>query len=55
MAGDAVNYYTSAGLSESEEDKGQYYWACYSIEYRDTTKYSVDVDVTFSINGGFSG
>ena len=49
MANDEAQYYTSEGLSQSEEDKGQYYWACYSIEYTDSAYYGRDVDVTFKL------
>lgn len=52
MASGENQYYTSEGLSQSEEDKGQYYWACYSIEYTDSAYYGRDVDVTFSVDGG---
>ena len=55
MADSEVQYYTAEGLSQSEEDKGQYYWACYSIEYTSVEKYNIDVDVTFSVNGEVAG
>ena len=48
---EATQYFTDAGLSENEADKGQYYWACYSIEYTSPAYYDYDMIVSFSVNG----
>ena len=43
-------YNVETGLSADESDKGNYYWACYSIKIVNPEYYSTSISMSFKIN-----